>query len=130
MIYLCQRFPSFDLSEFDIPRGISADNKLLRDNKVSIVTTPRSNTLPVTVMSSSGMHTLYQIKAYTAWIINLNENLAEPIVSITFTDKDVEFAALLDTGASVNCIGIQNGRRGLEMGPTLGYWPFRATFAK
>ena len=25
--------------------------------------------------------------------------------------------------------GPQNGRRGLERGPTLGYWPFRATFA-
>ena len=26
--------------------------------------------------------------------------------------------------------GPQNGRRGLERGLTLGYWPFRATFAK
>ena len=26
--------------------------------------------------------------------------------------------------------GPQNGRRGLEMGPTLGYWPFRATLVK
>ena len=26
--------------------------------------------------------------------------------------------------------GPQNGRRGLERGPTLGYWPFRVTFAK
>ena len=105
VINLCQRYPSFDLNEFDIPRGISADNKLLRDNKVSIVTTPRSNTFPVTVMSLLGTHTLYQIKRYTPWIINLNEHLAEPIVSITFTDKNLEFAALLDTGASVNCIG-------------------------
>ena len=26
--------------------------------------------------------------------------------------------------------GPQNGRRGLERGSTLGYWPFLATFAK
>ena len=26
--------------------------------------------------------------------------------------------------------GPKNGRRGLEMGLTLGYWPFRATLAK
>ena len=26
--------------------------------------------------------------------------------------------------------GPQNGRRGLESGLTLGYWPFPATFAK
>ena len=26
--------------------------------------------------------------------------------------------------------GPQNDRRGLERGPTLGYWPFRATFVK
>ena len=39
VINLCQRYPSFDLDEFDIPRGISADNKLLRDNIVSMVTT-------------------------------------------------------------------------------------------
>ena len=26
--------------------------------------------------------------------------------------------------------GPQNGRRGLESGPTLGYWAFRVTFAK
>ena len=105
VINLCQRYPSFDLNEFDIPRGISADNKLLRDNIVSMVTTARSNTFPVTVTSSLGTHTLHQIKKYTPWIINLNEHLAEPIVSITFTDKNLEFAALLDTGASVNCIG-------------------------
>ena len=65
VINLCQRYPSFDLNELDIPRGISADDKLLRDNKVSILTTPRSNTLPVTVTSSSGTHTIHQIKEYT-----------------------------------------------------------------
>ena len=26
--------------------------------------------------------------------------------------------------------GLKNGRRGLERGPTLGYLPFQATFAK
>ena len=26
--------------------------------------------------------------------------------------------------------GPQNSQRGLERGPTLGYWPFRITFAK
>ena len=105
VINLCQRYPSFDLSEFDIPRGVSADNRLLRDNTVHMVATPRDNTFPVTVMSSLGNHTLHQIKGYSPWIINLNERLSEPIVSITFSDRNLEFAALLDSRASVNCIG-------------------------
>ena len=96
------------MSEFDIPRGVSADNKLLRDNTVHIVTTPRDNTFPVAVMSSLGNHTLHQIKEYSPWIISLNERISEPIVAITFRDKNLEFSALLDTGASVNCIGYRH----------------------
>ena len=73
-----------------------------------MVTTPRDNTFPITVVSSLGKHTLYQIKQYRPWIINLNEKLSEPIVSITFSDKSLECAALLDSGASVNCIGYRH----------------------
>ena len=77
----------------------------MRDKKISILATPQHNTLPVTVTSAQGEHTVYQIKEYSPWIINLNEHLSEPIVSITFTNKNVECPALLDTGASINCIG-------------------------
>ena len=80
----------------------------MRENTVHMVTTPRDNTFPVTVVSSLGKHTLYQIKQYRPWIINLNERLSEPIVSITFSDKNLECAALLDSGASVNCIGYRH----------------------
>ena len=105
VINLCQRYPSFDLSKYDIPRGISASDKLLGDKKISILTTPQQNTLPISVNSTEGEHTVYQLKEYSPWIINLNEQLLEPIVVITFVDKNVECPALLDTGASVNCIG-------------------------
>ena len=93
IINLCQRLPNYNLRGSDIPRGLPLSDSFPREHKISILSTPVQNTIPLCVNSSQGARVVHQVKSYSPWIIKLNALIQEPVVSINFVEENIEIPA-------------------------------------
>ena len=121
VINICQRYPSYPLSPCDIPLGTTTSNSPLRGpTTVNFVSNPTQSSMPVYVKSLKGNRTVHEIPDRGSWIIKLNNQIPEPVVSIQVGEGDQKYdlPVLLDTGSSI-CVLSQEHLDLIKPRPTL-----------
>ena len=104
VVNMCQRFPSFPLSPTDIPLGTATSHSPLRGPlTVNFISHHTPDSVPINVKSCKGNRIVNEVTERSSWIIKLNSQINEPVVSIQINEGDQkqDIPVLLDTGSSI-----------------------------